>query len=216
MAFLNEYTGELHLKIVLAGGAGSGKTTNLQSLWKQTSTEVATRLFDLHGVQAVRGAFEFLPLSLGENRTRALRLHVYTLPSHEFYQSLNQALLLGVDGVVFLVDSRASALPENERQYVRLARWLVQSGKRLDDVPLVFQYNHRDGRDALPTRALRSSFSRAGSKEIEAVAVQDVGVLETLDSLIDAMLNVIEVPQAPHAQVPRVTQAPRDSLHLTP
>jgi len=198
MAFLNEYTGELHLKIVLAGGAGAGKTTVLQSLWKQTSNEVASRLFDLHGINAPQGFFEFLPLSFGENRARPLRLHLYTLPTHDSYASLNQALLLGVDGIVFVVDSRPAALPENERQFARLAQWLLQSGKRAAEVPLVFQFNHRDARDALPIGALRTHFSRPGARDVEAVSVQDVGVLETLEAITDSVLATLD-PQTQDA-----------------
>ena len=53
MAFLNEYTGELHLKILFVGAKGAGKSTNLQSVYKQTSTDIASRLPDVFDIEKV-------------------------------------------------------------------------------------------------------------------------------------------------------------------
>lgn len=200
MAFLNEYTGELNLKVLYVGPTGCGKTTNVRSAYKQTSTEISSRLFDLHGLGDGEGVFDFLPLSLGgagreDTRGQPLRVHLYTLPSHDCLETLNQTLFMGVDGIVFVVDSRASALPENERQWERVGQWLLQQGRRLEDVPLVSQFNHRDAPDALPIRALKARFEREGSGGVEAVAVQDVGVLETIDAITDAILASMEGAQ---------------------
>ena len=203
MAFLNEYTGELNLKVLYVGSAGCGKTTNIRSAYKQTSTEISSRLFDLHGLEESDGVFDFLPLRLGDvsqriesNRSGAhsqpLRVHLYTLPSHDCLATLNQTLFMGVDGIVFIVDSRSLALPENERQWERMNQWLLQQGRRQEDVPLVSQFNHRDASDALPIRALKARFQRAESSGVEAVAVQDVGVLETIDAMTDAILASME------------------------
>lgn len=204
MAFLNEYTGELNLKVLYVGAAGCGKTTNLRSVFKQTSTEISSRLFDLHGLGQGDSVFDFLPLRLGdaqgpsrgahgaERPAQPLRVHLYTLPSDDTLQILNQTLFMGVDGIVFVVDSRVSALPENERQWERVNQWLQQQGRRLEDVPLVSQFNHRDAPDALPIRALKARFQRSDSMGVEAVAVQDVGVLETIDAIADAILASLE------------------------
>jgi len=204
MAFLNEYTGELNLKVLFAGGAGAGKTTNLRSAFKQTSSDIASRLFDLHGLETDAASFDFLPLSLGEARAQPVRLHLYTLPAHDSLELLNQTLFVGVDGIVLVIDSRASALSENERQLTRLNQWLMRQGRRPEDVPVVFQFNHRDAADALPIRALRMRFTRTGAGAgggastdgFEAVAVQDVGVLETIDAVADAILATMANPGA--------------------
>jgi signal recognition particle receptor subunit beta len=196
MAFLNEYTGEINLKALIVGAAASGKTTNLRSAYKQTCPDLASRVFDLHGLPDDASGFDFLPLSLGVARGRPARLHLYTLPSHDFFKTLNQALFLGVDGVIFIVDSRSHALPENERQFERIGAWCQVLGRRLEDVPLVFQFNHRDAPDALSIRALRSRYARDGAVGVEAVAVQDVGVLETIDAAADAILATMEGPAA--------------------
>ena len=58
MAIINEETNEIHLKILMIGAQGCGKTTNLQSLYKQTAGALATRLFDLHGMSNRNSFFD--------------------------------------------------------------------------------------------------------------------------------------------------------------
>lgn len=194
MAFLNEQTNELHIKILIAGGTGCGKTTNLQSLYKQTSSEINSRLFDLHDLSQRSYFYEFLPMSLGESKAHSLRLNVYTLPSHNIWESVLLNLAWGIDGLVFVVDSRISALEQNEKQRERLRSLLRCVGKSWDDIPLVFQFNRRDAADALPIKALKSEFSRESAAAIEGVAVQDIGVLETIDAISDRILSQMDVP----------------------
>ena len=195
LAFLNEQTNELHLKVLYAGCAGSGKTTNLQSLYKQTSPELSSRLFDLHEVARKNQFFDFLPMSLGQSRAHALRLHVYTLPSHDLWRSVVMNLAWGVDGVVFVLDSRVRALQENEQQLMRLKSILKCVNRNFDEIPLVFQYNQRDAPDALPLRAMKTEYTRTAAAEIEGVAVQDIGVVETVEALSDRILANMESPR---------------------
>lgn len=192
MAFLNQDTNELHLKIVFTGGVGSGKTTNLQSLYKQTSVDVPTRFFDLHGLTQPTQLFDFVPLAYGEIRAHALRLHLYTLPAHDVWPSTLMTLLWGIDGLVHVVDSRIPFLSENERQLNRIRAMLTLVNRSFSEIPLVYQFNHRDATNALSISALRAAFSRRGAGSIEAVAVQDIGVLETLDAIANRVLMSME------------------------
>lgn len=192
MAFLNEDTNELHIKIVYAGSNGSGKTTNLQSLFKQTSAEVSTRFFDLHSLSNKGQFFDFLPLTYGEARTHALRLHLYTLPSHDLWPTVNTNLLWGVDGIVNVIDSRVPCVAETEKGILRLKDLLHHVNRSFSEIPMVFQYNHRDAANAIDLRSLRAEYTRHGAGEIEAVAVQDIGVLDTLDAIAERVLASME------------------------
>jgi signal recognition particle receptor subunit beta len=192
MAFLNEDTNELHLKILYAGSKGSGKTTNLQSLFKLTSSEVSTRFFDLHGMAKGGQFFDFLPISYGEASSHAIRLHLYTLPAHDLWDTVLTSLIVGIDGLVHVVDSRTEMLGENERQLQRLKTLLNRAGRSFSDIPLVLQFNHRDAKSATNIRALKAEFSRHSAAEIEAVAVQDIGVMETMESIADRILDTME------------------------
>lgn len=197
MAVLHEVTNELHLKVIYAGAAGSGKTTNLQSLYKQTSGEMSSRLFDLHSLTQRNTFFDFLPLALGETRNHALRLHLYTLPAHELWETVNYHLLTGIDGIAFVVDSRLGALDANFAQLKYVRGMMQQMGLATEAIPWAFQYNHRDAADALPVDVLKPHFSAEDSEVMEAVAVQDIGVLETIQSLVDRILNAMEPASLP-------------------
>jgi signal recognition particle receptor subunit beta len=194
VAIINEETNEIHLKILLVGAQGCGKTTNLQSLYKQTAGDLATRLFDLHGLANHNPFFDFLPLSLGKHQNYDVRAHLYTLPHHDLLPTMNQSLLAGADGAVFVVDSRISRLSANEDQYRRLKDSVRLAHKSFNDFSIVVQFNHRDDPNAIPVNALRIAFQIENSPSFEAVAVQDIGTVECLDSLTDMILNQMEVP----------------------
>lgn len=194
MAIVNEETNEIHLKILLIGGQGSGKTTNLQSLYKQTAGDLATRLFDLHGMTSRNSFFDFLPLSLGKHQNHEVRAHLYTLPHHQLLPSMNQALLAGADGAIFIVDSRLAKIPESETLFARLKDLVRQAHKNFSNFPIVIQFNHRDDPDAVTVEALQHAFHLEHSPSVESVAVQDIGTVESLDALADLILNQMEVP----------------------
>ncbi|MEN9528687.1 MAG: hypothetical protein RI932_560 [Pseudomonadota bacterium] len=194
MAIINEETNEIHLKILLVGAQGCGKTTNLQSLYKQTAGDLATRLFDLHGMSARNSFFDFLPLTLGKHQNHDVRAHLYTLPHHKMLPSMNQALLAGTDGAIFVVDSRLAKLPQSEEQFTRMKDLVRVAHKNLHDFPIVIQFNHRDDPQAVPMEALRLAFHLENSPTVESVAVQDIGTVECLDALADLILNQMEVP----------------------
>lgn len=194
MAIINEETNEIHLKILLIGAQGCGKTTNLQSLYKQTAGDLATRLFDLHGMSNRNPFFDFLPLTLGKHQNHDVRAHLYTLPHHELLETMNHGLLAGADGAIFIVDSRLSKLPDSEAQFRKLRNYVRLAHKSIADFPVVVQFNHRDDPQAVPMDALRLAFHMENSPTVESVAVQDIGTVESLDALADMILNHMEVP----------------------
>jgi signal recognition particle receptor subunit beta len=194
VAVINEETNEIHLKILLIGAQGAGKTTHLQSLYKQTAGDLATRLFDLHGVSSRNPFFDFLPLTLGKHHSHDVRAHLYTLPHHNLLDSMNLALLAGADGAVFIVDSRLSKLPQSSEQFTKLKDYVRLAHKSIADFPIVVQFNHRDDPQAVPMDALRIAFHLENSPTVESVAVQDIGTVESLDALTDMILNHMEVP----------------------
>lgn len=194
MAIINEDTNEIHLKILLIGAEGCGKTTYLQSLYKQTAGDLATQLFDLHGIAKRNPFFDFLPLTMGKHHNYDVRAHLYTLPHHERLESMNLGLLAGADGAIFIVDSRLSHLPASEEQFRKLKDYSRLAHKSMADFPIVVQFNHRDNPQAVPIDALRLAFHLENSPSLESVAVQDIGTVESLDSLADLILNRMELP----------------------
>src|SRR5688572_3018856 len=106
MAFVNHAAKEINCKIVYYGAGMSGKTTNLQYIYAQTSPLVKGQLISLPTEKERTIYFDFLPLVVGEIRGYRTRFHLYSVPGQVFYDAPRRAILNGVDGVVFVVDSR--------------------------------------------------------------------------------------------------------------
>jgi signal recognition particle receptor subunit beta len=189
MAIINEVNGDILIKIVYAGISGSGKSTNLQSIYKQTSSDVSSRFFDLHGLETRHPYFDFLPLACSHIRSQNVRLHLYTLPALDLWDTLARQLLRGIDGLVWVVDSRVENLERNEDHLEKLSKQLNDVGTGIGNHATVIQFNHRDSERAASIGALKAAFQLRGAMQIDSIAVQDIGVLETLNALCELVLG---------------------------
>lgn len=194
MAVVNEISGDLIIKVVYAGITGSGKTTNFQSLYKQMSGEVNSRFFDLHGLSVKYPYYDFLPITVGQVRSQPIKLHLFSLPAVTLWETLSRQILSGLDGLVWVVDSRAENLERNEDYLDVLSRQLSSVGTGLAELATVVQFNHRDCDRAAGIGPLKAAFQLRGALQIESVAVQDIGVLETLTAIGELILGRMESP----------------------
>lgn len=195
MAFTNFDSKEIHCKIVYFGAVGSGRTTNLRAVLQQTSPEFKTGLYELSAVYE-QPYYEFVPISLGRVRHFHIKMHVYVLPEKFLFDSVEGTFMRGIDGVVFVCDSRLQAMAKNEDAFNNAQRLLVKHGYNLGDLPRVIQYNHTDADDAVGTQILRHHFNSGGLPDCEAVATTQVGTLEALQLMAKSILDQL-VPDAP-------------------
>ena len=192
MAFINDETGELHLKVLYFGISGSGKTTNIQSLFTLTSQELSTRIFDLKESFVRSHFFDFLPMSLGDSRGKRLRLHLFTFPAHGLWPALQRVLLSGVDGLVFVLDSRLAFLQENERLLKEMDDHLRAFNRSLKTIPLVIQANHQDSDQACPLSSLQWGFSYPHANWVTAAAADNRGTLESLETIAQKIVDHLD------------------------
>lgn len=190
MAFTNFETKEIHCKVIYCGPRGAGKTANFRAIYAKTSHEIKSGLFEMGEGEGVE-FFEFLPLSLGYVRDFHLKVHLYSLPAIPFYDSLVSSLMKGVDGAVFVADSRIEALAENIQSWQEVKRQLSTEGLNFTELPWVFQYNKRDVTGAIPIELLRNEINTLNFPEVQAVATDAVGTAETLQIITKAVLNQI-------------------------
>ena len=189
MSFFNSATNEIHYKIIYCGPGLSGKTTNLLYVYEHTQAEQPGEYMKI-GAETERTLFfDFLPLWVEEVRGMKTRLHLFSIPGQTFYETSRQFILKGVDGIVFVVDSRAEQMEENLRAYQQLERDLEQQGYDLHRLPLVFQYNKRDLTDAVPIRELEATFNSNRRPHFEAVASRGEGVMETLQCMSQQVIR---------------------------
>ncbi len=183
MSFINYVTKEVNCKIIYFGTGLSGKTTNVQYVYEQTHQDSRGKLVTLSTENERTLFFDFLPLSIGEVRGYRTRFHLYTVPGQTFYETSQQFILKGVDGVVFVVDSLSERMDANIESFEFLEKSLDVQGYDINKIPLVLQYNKRDLQGAVSLKELEATFNPMKRPSFEAVANRGQGVMETLQEI---------------------------------
>ena len=190
MALINVAKHEIHCKIVYYGAGFSGKTTNLLYVHEQAPPQAKGELLTLATETERTLFFDFLPLDLGTVQGYKIRFHLYTVPGQPMYERTRVAVLNGLDGVVFVIDSQRERFRENVQSFLEMQRILDALRKPLDKVPLVLQYNKRDMPQAVPVAILNARFNNGlRAPYFEAVASRGVGVFSTLRAVSKSVID---------------------------
>ncbi|HIQ31234.1 MAG TPA: gliding motility protein [Aquifex aeolicus] len=171
-------------KVVYHGIAMSGKTTNIEQLARKSGLDVLS--FDTKGERTL--VFDFITKK-SKVGGFDITFSIYTVPGQDIYGDIRRMVMRGVDGVVFVVDSSERKLAENRDFINTLEMDLRAYGKRLEDTPVVIQYNKRDLPDAVPLEVLQREVHIPGKRSVPAVAVRGEGVEETFALLMEELLE---------------------------
>jgi signal recognition particle receptor subunit beta len=173
---------------VYYGTGFCGKTTNLQYIHGHAPKQAHGELLTIATESERTLFFDFLPLDLGSVNDFRVRFHLYTVPGQVLYERTRLAVLNGVDGIVFVVDSQPDKLEENFQSLIELETNMRQLGSDLGDFPLVFQWNKRDIEGAVSVATLNRYLNRRHKESFEAAAVKGDGVFPTLRSICKAVM----------------------------
>ncbi len=188
MAFTNTDAKEINCKIVYLGAPKSGKTANLRAIYASLAQEVKAGLVELSEVAEQTKLFDFLPLSLGQVHGHHLKLHLLAMPLLTPHTTLRSILLRGVDGVVFVLDSSVERVGDNVDAFNEMKNIFKNEGLSVLQTPMVLQFNKRDLPNTVPLDILRSEFLLSGAQEIEAIATEELGTMETLKAVTKQIL----------------------------
>lgn len=183
MSMINYASREINCKIVYYGPGLGGKTTNLEYVYEKVNPQTRGKLISLATESERTLFFDFLPVDLGSIRGFKTRFHLYTVPGQVYYNASRRLILKGVDGVVFVADSKAERMDANIASMQNLYENLAEYGYDPRQLPLVIQYNKRDLPDAISVEELRSQLNPDGRPDFEAVAIQGTGVFDTLKAV---------------------------------
>ncbi|MEK6530866.1 MAG: GTPase domain-containing protein [Deltaproteobacteria bacterium] len=192
MSFINYSSREINCKIVYYGPGLCGKTTNLQFIYKKTRPEAKGRMITLATETERTLFFDFLPLALGDIRGFKTRFHLYTVPGQIFYDASRKLILKGVDGIVFVVDSQIERMDANIESFENMKANLEEQGYSLGQIPYIIQYNKRDMPNVVPVAEFKKIFNHNGVPDFESVAVDGIGVFETLKAMVKLILFEIK------------------------
>ena len=189
MAVINVATKEIHAKIVYYGPGFSGKTTNLEYIYRRVPQDTKGELLSLATETERTLFFDFLHLDVAQVRGFTVRFHLYTTPGQQLYERTRFAVLNGTDGVVFVADAERERLRDNIDSLKELAQNLAKQGKQFREFPLILQYNKIDLPSALPVPVLDRYLNTIRVPRFEAVAVNGHGVFETLRAISKLVTN---------------------------
>jgi len=190
MVLFNYSTRELTAKIVYYGPGLCGKTTNLQFIYGSLPDNVKKgKMLSLATKTDRTLFFDFLPIELGMIRGMRTRVQLYTVPGQVFYNSTRKLVLKGADGVVFVADSQAKMIEANVEAYRNLEENLKEMGIRIEEIPLVMQFNKRDLPNLCSIEEMNTRINRHNAPFYEAVAMTGIGVEDTLKAITKLVLN---------------------------
>ena len=190
MVLFNYSTRELTAKIVYYGPGLCGKTTNLQYVYNSLPDQVKKgKMLSLATKTDRTLFFDFLPIELGTIRGMRTRIQLYTVPGQVFYNSTRKLVLKGADGVVFVADSQSKMIEANTESYRNLEENLKEMGIRIEEIPLVMQFNKRDLPNLASIEEMNTRINRHNAPFYEAVAMTGIGVEDTLKAITKLVLN---------------------------
>ena len=192
MSFINFAAREINCKIVYYGPGLGGKTANLQWIYDNTTKTQKGKMISLATETDRTLFFDFLPLDLGTVRGFRTRFHLYTVPGQVFYDASRKLILKGVDGVVFVADSQEERLDANLETLENLQENLQEHGFDFQSIPYALQLNKRDLPSILPVEELAKEIQVKGEPVIEGIAIQGVGVFETLREVAKQVLTELK------------------------
>jgi mutual gliding-motility protein MglA len=192
VSFINFPAREINCKLVYYGPGLGGKTANLQWIYENTGQQQKGKMISLATETDRTLFFDFLPLDLGTVRGFKTRFHLYTVPGQVFYEASRKLILKGADGVVFVADSQEERLDANFETLENLREHLKEHGLPFETIPYVLQLNKRDLPNALPVEELKKQLQTKGEPVVEGVAVQGVGIFETLREVAKLVLSELK------------------------
>ncbi len=192
MSLINYSSREINCKVVYYGPGLGGKTTNIQYVYEKLAPETKGKLVTLATEMDRTLFFDFLPLELGEVKGFKTRFHLYTVPGQVYYNASRKLILRGVDGIVFVADSSEARFDANIEALYNLHDNLKEYDLSLDEIPFVIQWNKRDMPDAIPVDELNQELNPEGYENFEAVAVNGVGVFDTLKCVAKQVLRQLQ------------------------
>jgi hypothetical protein len=209
MVFFNYATMQMAAKIVYYGPGLCGKTTNLHVIYGRTAPTARGEMVSLETETDRTLFFDLLPIDVGVIGGFKTRLQLYTVPGQVFYNTTRKLVLKGVDGIVFVADSQRPMLEPNKESFRNLRENLAEIGVRVEDVPVVLQYNKRDLANILSVEELAAALNPDGLFEsFESSAANGTGVFETLKGISKLTLRALRSRMTGDVRRPAVFAAP--------
>ena len=189
MPLINHAKGEINAKLIVAGPAFAGKTTNLQYIYGKLKESCRGKFKSMNLQNDRMLFFDFTPSAQGSVHGYTVRFHVYTMGGEVTHPSSWKMVLKGADGLLFVADSGPDRMAANVASLKSVQASLAAYGKSLNDIPCVIQCNKRDVQQAHGLEEMGRLLNPENLPLVPAVAGTGEGVLESLFALVNMVLK---------------------------
>ena len=192
---------EISIKVVYYGPGFSGKTTNIEVIYRDIPRESRGTLSLVNTETERTLFFDYLPVNVGKINVlnpksgaytdMVLKLRLFTVPGQSYYKSTRKLILKDADGVIFVADSQKKKYAENAQSLRDLFENLKEWGVAPERIPVVFQWNKRDAPEISTIEELRK-LNNLKAPEVEAVATQKRGVFQTIKKISEIIITQLK------------------------
>lgn len=138
--------GEVFVKLLYWGCAGSGKTTAVDSLYrlcKEKYNDVVEPTGNLTKIAMASGSTLYFDRGIFQSKKQnQIYYHVYTVAGQQRFSPLRKKIFMGTDGVVFLFDAQKNRLEDNISSLKELKN--VAGGRIISELPMLVMVNKQD------------------------------------------------------------------------
>ncbi len=181
MALVDIDNRSIRAKIVYYGPARSGKSTNLRAIRDLLPADRAIESAGLDDGDEPTHFFDSVVVDSGDHGGFRVTFFLYSVSGQEGRDDARRAVLSGVDGVVFVADGSAGRESENIASLRELEGIMTDlSSASPPSVPVVIQINKLDLDQLASKDAFLQALNPQGLPLILASAVNQQGVVETL------------------------------------
>jgi len=189
---LNYESKIIQVKIVYYGPAMSGKTTSIKFLFNYFNKGE-----QLNSIENTIGRTLFFDFGVLEFKGSQweLKFLIYSATGQDFYASTRPATLKGVDGIIFVVDSKRECLNHNFRSWRELKYYFSED---LYQIPIVIALNKYDLNNGkkIDKMDLTPIINFNKFKEIhinKTIATTGEGILDSFKKIINSIFPNITI-----------------------
>ncbi len=168
----------------------SGKTTSLKSLFKYFGKQET-----LKSIESTTGRtlfFDFGVLNF-QGYEWNIKFLIYSATGQDFYASTRPATLMGVDGIIFIVDSQNTCIKQNLRSWNELYTFF---SNKLYEIPIIICLNKWDLDNKIEKLEFLNEINYTLFEKVDiitTIATDGIGIFDSFKNMLNFIFPQISI-----------------------